>query len=41
MSLPDAAAAAKQYINDAIVTGADYEIGNGFGPVKHFFGFWK
>ena len=41
MSLPDAAAAAKQYINDAIVTGADYEIGNGFGPVKHFFGLWK
>ena len=41
MNLPDAAAAAKQYINDAIVAGADYEIGNGFGPVKHFFGLWK
>ena len=41
MNLPDAAAAAKLYINDAIVTGADYEIGNGFGPVKHFYGLWK
>lgn len=39
-SLPEAAAAAKQYINDAIVAGKDYEIGHGFGPVKHFFKFW-
>jgi len=35
--LPEAAAAAKQYINDAIVSGANYEIGHGFGPVDHFF----
>lgn len=41
LSLPEAAAAAKQYINDAIVAGADYQIGNGFGPVKHFFNIWK
>ena len=41
LSLPEAAAAAKQYINDAIVAGADYQIGNGFGPVKHFFNLWK
>lgn len=39
-SLPEAAAAAKQYINDAIVAGKDYEIGHGFGPVKHFYKFW-
>jgi len=39
-SLPEAAAAAKQYINDAIVAGAEYEIGHGFGPVKHFYKFW-
>lgn len=39
-SLPEAAAAAKQYINDAIIAGADYQIGHGHGPVKHFFGFW-
>lgn len=36
MSLPDAAAAAKDYINEAIIAGAEYEIGHGFGPVKHF-----
>jgi hydroxymethylpyrimidine/phosphomethylpyrimidine kinase len=41
LSLPDAAAAAKDYINRAIVAGADYKIGQGFGPVHHFFQFWK
>lgn len=37
LPLPEAAAAAKQYINDAIVSGANYEIGHGFGPVDHFY----
>lgn len=41
LELPEAAAAAKNYINDAIVAGADYEIGHGFGPVKHFYALWK
>ena len=41
LSLSDAAAAAKDYINRAIVAGADYKIGQGFGPVHHFFQFWK
>lgn len=41
MSLPEAAAAAKNYINDAIVAGAEYQIGHGFGPVKHFYNLWK
>ena len=40
-SLQRAAAEAKKYINNAIVAGADYEIGHGFGPVKHFFGLWN
>ena len=40
MSLPDAAAAAKDYINEAIIAGAEYEIGHGFGPVKHFYKIW-
>lgn len=40
LSLKDAAASAKKYVNDAIVAGADYEIGRGFGPVKHFHKFW-
>jgi hydroxymethylpyrimidine/phosphomethylpyrimidine kinase len=41
MSLVDAARCAKDYINGAIVSGADYEIGNGHGPVNHFFEIWK
>ena len=41
LSLHEAAAEAKKYINDAIVAGADYEIGHGYGPVKHFYRFWN
>lgn len=41
MALPEAAAAAKDYINGAIIAGAEYEIGHGFGPVKHFYNLWK
>lgn len=40
LSLPEAATAAKRYINDAIVAGASYEIGHGHGPVHHFHPFW-
>jgi len=36
-----AAEGAKNFINDAIVAGADYEIGHGFGPVCHFHKFWE
>ena len=36
--LDDAAKAAKDYINQAIISGADYKIGGGHGPVDHF---WK
>lgn len=35
--LPEAATAAKHYINQAIIAGADYQIGHGHGPVCHFF----
>ena len=35
-ALDDAARAAKDYINSAIVSGADYSIGHGHGPVDHF-----
>lgn len=38
--LTTAARLAKEYINDAIVSGARYEIGHGHGPVDHFFR-WK
>lgn len=32
---------AKEYMNKAIIAGADYEIGKGHGPVHHFFDFWQ
>lgn len=36
-TLQDAAKGAKDYITNAILAGAEYEIGHGHGPVKHFF----
>ena len=36
LSLNDAARAAKDYINSAIVSGSEYSIGHGHGPVDHF-----
>ncbi len=41
LPLNDAIRSAKNYINRAIVAGADYEIGKGHGPVHHFHQFWK
>ena len=41
MEPADAVEAAKTYINEAIMAGADYEIGHGHGPVKHFYKLWK
>lgn len=32
---------AKNYINQAIETGKDYDIGKGHGPVHHFYKYWK
>ena len=37
-SLTEAAKSAKLYIENAIISGAKYEIGHGHGPVNHFFG---
>jgi hydroxymethylpyrimidine/phosphomethylpyrimidine kinase len=39
--LDTAARKAKEYIAAAIVAGADYKIGEGHGPVKHFFASWR
>lgn len=39
--LDDAAKAAKDYIAAAIKAGADYQIGNGHGPVHHFWNWWE
>ena len=36
-SLTEAAISAKRYIEQAIITGAKYDIGHGHGPVNHFF----
>lgn len=38
-ALTDAARSAKEYINKAIVSGANYAIGHGHGPVDHFWNF--
>ncbi|MFI3266750.1 MAG: bifunctional hydroxymethylpyrimidine kinase/phosphomethylpyrimidine kinase [Rikenellaceae bacterium] len=32
---------AEEYIHEAISAGATYKIGHGFGPVHHFYKFWK
>jgi len=37
LPLTEAARAAKEYINNAIIHGAAYKIGNGHGPVCHFY----
>lgn len=41
VALDDAARGAKEYIVKALEAGANYKIGNGHGPVHHFFGFWS
>lgn len=41
LPLNEAIKKAKEYINQAIVIGAEYEIGKGHGPVCHFYRFWK
>ncbi len=41
LDLNEAAREAKNYINNAIIEGAKYEIGKGHGPVHHFHKFWK
>lgn len=40
LSLELAVSNAKGYIDSAIRAGADYVIGNGHGPVKHFWKYW-
>ncbi len=41
LPLNDAVAKAKEYMNNAILAGTEYEIGKGHGPVHHFFDFWE
>ncbi len=37
----DAVHAGKKYISEAIAAGAEYKIGNGHGPVHHFYNLWR
>lgn len=41
LEMNNAVRKAKEYMNKAIIVGADYEIGKGHGPVHHFFDFWQ
>lgn len=40
LELRECALKAKDYVNEAILTGSEYEIGEGHGPVHHFHKFW-
>jgi hydroxymethylpyrimidine/phosphomethylpyrimidine kinase len=40
-SLADAVAYSKKYINGAIEAGSEYKLGNGHGPVHHFYKIWS
>ncbi len=40
-SMENAVAAARQYVQDAIEAGAEYELGHGHGPVHHFHAAWR
>jgi hydroxymethylpyrimidine/phosphomethylpyrimidine kinase len=39
--IEEAVGKAKIYISEAIEAGANYKIGQGYGPVHHFFEYWK
>lgn len=41
LSLNEAVQQAKEYINHAIIAATGYKIGQGHGPVHHFYNFWK
>lgn len=40
LNLTDAVKEGKKYIAEAIKAGADYKIGEGHGPVHHFYKYW-
>ncbi|MDR8393676.1 bifunctional hydroxymethylpyrimidine kinase/phosphomethylpyrimidine kinase [Aliifodinibius sp. S!AR15-10] len=39
--LPEAVQSAKKYISGAIESGSEYSIGNGHGPLHHFYQWWE
>ena len=40
-SLEDAVGSSKKFMSQAIKAGADYKLGNGHGPVHHFYSTWQ
>jgi hydroxymethylpyrimidine/phosphomethylpyrimidine kinase len=40
-SLPDAVAAAKDYLAGAVAAAGDLSVGSGHGPVQHFHALWR
>ena len=40
LSVQESVGAAKVYLTNALRAGADYSLGNGHGPVHHFFAYW-
>lgn len=41
LDLNEAVVKAKEYMKQAIISGSNYVIGKGHGPVHHFFNFWE
>lgn len=41
LSLPNAISAAKHYLQHALESGRDYQLGHGHGPIQHFYSWWK
>ena len=39
--LEEAVLCAENYVHEAIVRGREYRLGNGHGPVHHFYRFWE
>ncbi|MBD3224992.1 MAG: bifunctional hydroxymethylpyrimidine kinase/phosphomethylpyrimidine kinase [Caldithrix sp.] len=40
-ALQEAVAHGVNYVHEAIIQGAEYKLGAGYGPVHHFFKFWQ
>lgn len=39
--IPEAIQAAKSYLSEALRAGSDYRLGEGHGPVHHFYAYWE
>ena len=41
LALEEAIAGAKEYVTQALAAGAAYRLGNGHGPIHHFYAWWR